>query len=53
LTIDIHASRFPNAFKIFHFFGKVTQAAKACSLDRQTRQQIMRRYGILAAPYRH
>ena len=41
----------PSEFSIF--FGKVTQAAKACSLDRQTRQQIMRRYGILAAPYRH
>ena len=32
--------------------GNVTQAAKACGLERQALQQIMRRYGITAAPYR-
>lgn len=33
--------------------GNVTQAAKACGLERQALQQIMRRYGITADPYRH
>ena len=28
------------------------QAAKACGLERQALQQIMRRYGITADPYR-
>ncbi len=32
--------------------GNVTQAARACGLERQVMQQIMRRYGISAAPYR-
>ncbi|BBO68756.1 Fis family transcriptional regulator [Desulfosarcina alkanivorans] len=32
--------------------GNVTQAAKACGLERQALQQIMRRYGISAEPYR-
>jgi len=32
--------------------GNVTQAAKACGLERQALQQIMRRYGITADPYR-
>jgi DNA-binding NtrC family response regulator len=32
--------------------GNVTQAAKACALERQALQQIMRRYGISAEPYR-
>jgi DNA-binding NtrC family response regulator len=32
--------------------GNVTQAAKACALERQALQQIMRRYGITAEPYR-
>ena len=32
--------------------GNVTQAAKACGLERQALQQIMRRYGITAEPYR-
>jgi len=33
--------------------GNVTQAAKACGLERQALQQIMRRYEISAAPYRN
>jgi DNA-binding NtrC family response regulator len=32
--------------------GNVTQAAKACGLERQALQQIMRRYEISAEPYR-
>jgi DNA-binding NtrC family response regulator len=32
--------------------GNVTQAAKSCGLERQALQQIMRRYGITAEPYR-
>jgi DNA-binding NtrC family response regulator len=32
--------------------GNVTQAAKACGLERQALQQIMRRYAISAEPYR-
>lgn len=32
--------------------GNVTQAAKECGLERQALQQIMRRYGITAEPYR-
>ncbi len=32
--------------------GNVTRAAKACGLERQALQQIMRRYGISAEPYR-
>ncbi len=32
--------------------GNVTQAAKACGLERQALQQIMRRYGISASSYR-
>jgi DNA-binding NtrC family response regulator len=32
--------------------GNVTQAANACGLERQALQQIMRRYGISAEPYR-
>jgi DNA-binding NtrC family response regulator len=32
--------------------GNVTQAAKACGLERQALQQIMRRYKITAEPYR-
>lgn len=32
--------------------GNVTQAAKVCGLERQALQQIMRRYGITAEPYR-
>jgi len=32
--------------------GNVTQAAKACGLERQALQQIMRRYDISAEPYR-
>jgi len=32
--------------------GNVTQAAKSCGLERQALQQIMRRYGISAEPYR-
>ena len=32
--------------------GNVTQAARACGLERQALQQIMRRYGITADPYR-
>ncbi|MGD9308999.1 MAG: sigma-54 dependent transcriptional regulator [Desulfosarcina sp.] len=32
--------------------GNVTRAAKACGLERQALQQIMRRYGISADPYR-
>ena len=32
--------------------GNVTQAAKACGLERQALQQIMRRYGITADPFR-
>ena len=33
--------------------GNVTRAAKACGLERQALQQIMRRYGISAEPYRN
>ncbi len=32
--------------------GNVTHAARACGLERQALQQIMRRYGITAQPYR-
>jgi DNA-binding NtrC family response regulator len=32
--------------------GNVTQAARACGLERQALQQIMRRYGIKADDYR-
>jgi len=32
--------------------GNVTLAAKTCGLERQALQQIMRRYGISAEPYR-
>jgi DNA-binding NtrC family response regulator len=32
--------------------GNVTQAARACGLERQALQQVMRRYGIKADPYR-
>ena len=32
--------------------GNITRAAKACGLERQALQQIMRRYGISAIPYR-
>jgi len=32
--------------------GNVTRAAKACGLERQALQQIMRRYGINAEKYR-
>ena len=51
-----HLSAF-NAVYIGHMLtlsqGNVTQAAKACGLERQALQQIMRRYGITADPYRH
>jgi len=33
--------------------GNVTQAARACGLERQALQQIMRRYDISAEPYRN
>ncbi|WP_457571799.1 sigma-54-dependent transcriptional regulator [Desulfovulcanus sp.] len=33
--------------------GNVTQAARNCGLERQTLQQIMRRYGISAEPFRN
>ena len=33
--------------------GNVTQAAKLCGLERQALQQIMRRYGIKADPFRN
>lgn len=32
--------------------GNVTQAARVCGMERQALQQIMRRYGITADPYR-
>jgi transcriptional regulator with PAS, ATPase and Fis domain len=32
--------------------GNVTQAARLCGLERQALQQIMRRYGIKAEPFR-
>ncbi len=32
--------------------GNVTQAARLCGLERQALQQIMRRYGMKAEPYR-
>jgi DNA-binding NtrC family response regulator len=32
--------------------GNVTRAARSCGLERQALQQIMRRYGISAEPYR-
>ncbi len=32
--------------------GNVTQAARQCGLERQALQQIMRRYGIKADPFR-
>ncbi|MBW2338445.1 MAG: hypothetical protein JRF47_17145 [Deltaproteobacteria bacterium] len=32
--------------------GNVTRAAKLCGLERQALQQIMRRYGIKADPFR-
>ena len=33
--------------------GNVTQAAKICGLERQALQQVMRRYGIKADPFRN
>ena len=33
--------------------GNVTQAAKRCGMERQTLQQIMRRYGIRGSEFRH
>jgi DNA-binding NtrC family response regulator len=33
--------------------GNVTQAAKHCGLERQSLQQIMRRYGIRADAFRN
>ena len=33
--------------------GNVTQAARRCGLERQALQQIMRRYGISAEPFRN
>ena len=33
--------------------GNVTQAAKLCGLERQALQQVMRRYGIKAEPFRN
>ena len=33
--------------------GNVTQAAKNCGMERQALQQIMRRYGITAEPFRN
>ena len=33
--------------------GNVTQAARLCGLERQALQQVMRRYGIKAEPYRN
>ncbi len=45
-----------NAEYIGHYLkesqGNVTQAAKLCGLERQALQQIMKRYGIKADPYR-
>jgi DNA-binding NtrC family response regulator len=32
--------------------GNVTRAAKICGLERQSLQQVMRRYGIKAASFR-
>jgi transcriptional regulator with GAF, ATPase, and Fis domain len=32
--------------------GNFSQAARACGLERQSLQQIMRRYGISADAYR-
>jgi DNA-binding NtrC family response regulator len=32
--------------------GNVSKAARHCGLERQALQQIMRRYGIKAAPFR-
>ena len=32
--------------------GNVTQAARLCGLERQALQQIMRRYGMKAEPFR-
>ena len=32
--------------------GNISQAAKECGIERQALQQIMRRYGITADPYR-
>ena len=32
--------------------GNVTRAAKICGLERQALQQVMRRYGIKADPFR-
>ncbi len=46
-----------NAHYIGHLLtatgGNVSQAARNCGLERQALQQIMRRYGIDAAPYRN
>jgi DNA-binding NtrC family response regulator len=33
--------------------GNVTQAARLCGLERQALQQVMRRYGIKAEPFRN
>ena len=33
--------------------GNVTRAAKLCGLERQALQQVMRRYGIKADPFRN
>ena len=33
--------------------GNVTRAAKICGLERQALQQVMRRYGIRADPFRN
>ena len=33
--------------------GNVSQAARQCGLERQALQQIMRRYGIKAEPFRN
>jgi len=52
---EINLSAFNTAY-IGHMLtqsrGNVTQAAKACGLERQALQQIMRRYAITADPYR-
>ena len=52
---EINLSAFNTAY-IGHILtqsrGNVTQAAKACGLERQALQQIMRRYAITADPYR-